>query len=71
MAKFAQPLNTILLIGAKPVAHRIVIQQQRSRYLAATQAFIEQDNRIRSPRHPLLRKPVSRQRNQLQTLLCR
>src|SRR6516225_9814705 len=71
MAKIAQPLHTLLLICAKPAAHRIIVKQQRSGHLGATPALVEQNNRIGSPRQPMLRKPVPRHVDKRSTLICR
>jgi hypothetical protein len=61
MAKIVQPLQAIFLIGAKPAAHRIVVQQQRSGNLGATPALVQKHERIRPPRHPMFCKPIPRQ----------
>jgi hypothetical protein len=71
MAKFAQSRQAIPLIGVKPAANGVVVQQKRSGHLGATPTLVEQNNRIGPPRQPVLRKPVPRQRHQRLTLICR
>src|SRR6516164_6319237 len=46
MAKIAQPLHAILLIGAKPTAHRIIVKQQRFCDLCATPPLVQKNYRI-------------------------
>src|SRR5713101_3124359 len=54
VAETAQGIQSFGLVGLKPSAHSVVVQQQRSGHTSATPALIEQNNCIRTSRYPML-----------------
>jgi hypothetical protein len=58
VAKALQLLDAISLIGAMPIANRVVVEQQRRRDLLAAPALIEKHDRIGSTTYAMLPKPI-------------
>src|SRR5258708_20735755 len=55
----AQGVQPSALVGLKPVAHGVVVQQQRPGHTSATPALIEQNNCIRTSCYPMLSKAIA------------
>src|ERR1700687_2809358 len=64
VAETAQGVQSSALVGLKPFAHGVVVQQQRPGHTSATPALIEQNNCIRTSRYPMLSKAITRHRGQ-------
>ena len=58
MAEALQPLDAASLVGAIPIANRVVVQQQRRCDTLAAPTPIEKDNGVRPAAHAMLRKSI-------------
>src|SRR5271156_6633343 len=67
--KTAYALDAALLKQLVPAADRVVVQQQGIRDFLATPPAVQQNQGVRTSRHPRRRRPIAGQRDQLIAIL--